>query len=151
MELREEIKIFQHRDCRKCPYWKTCERTDPKNMGEEWVELFCSYDIDTILSLIKAHLPELAKEAGYVKLAKEQTLPQVPSGVGYCPLTYGGWHLCSGSRDKPHSQITLKNSELCRICWPVNRQNFFEDSFRTSEVKAREKALGRIVRNKLES
>ncbi len=83
MGLREKITEYLEfhiieGDC-PCDY----HRANLKSMGNE------------VFDLAKEYLPELAKEAGYVKLAEDQSLPKIPEmfkAVKYYKSIYdSGW------------------------------------------------------------
>ena len=70
-QLREKIAIKG-----ATAYFEVWEKLfeEQKDNWRQWAR-------ESILPLIKEALPELAKEAGYVKLAKDQSLPE---DVGCC-------------------------------------------------------------------
>ena len=49
-KIRDLHKV---KTCVGCPYWKTCERTDPKNIDKGFSEVICKLEIDQILRACK--------------------------------------------------------------------------------------------------
>ncbi len=91
-ELKEKIyEIVRMGICDLCDHWAS------DTMSKDTREDIQGSVADQILALIKEALPELAKAAGYVKLAKDQNLPLLTmeeyneamrfEGIGECDDT----------------------------------------------------------------
>ncbi len=57
---REKIdELPRIETCVGCPYWKTCERTESRDIGNLSPEMLCKLEVDQILNLFKSQVEGL--------------------------------------------------------------------------------------------
>ncbi len=48
---RIDLEYYERVTCARCGYWRTCERTDPINMGRNWRNKLCRLEVDELLDI----------------------------------------------------------------------------------------------------